>query len=247
MKKKGKIVGFSIFIVTICALTFLASKTFTKNETLGDTGWTVDQFIEWAYEVQPVVAHRRWNVRKGGYVFQHVPGRRGQARGGRLKKVWKEGGRRLMEPNEPFPCQIINDLNDVLWICRHGNTYNYEWDFRLPPLYDRLPEPVKKVLHRIRKEDIGKTIGEILPYAAKPVAICASKKGKPVSSEDVIVRLLGLSDDKLKFTVETEPFILSDNPDFTGNIGDKVFLYVYDNSEVGICKPEKRKGVNHEK
>ena len=225
MKKKGKIVGFSIFIVTICVLTFLASKTFTKNETLGDTGWTVDQFIEWAYEVQPVVSHKRW-------------------------KIWKEKGierKELMEPNEPFPCQIINDLNDVLWICRHGNTYNYEWDFRLPPPYDRLPEPVKKVLHRIRKEDIGKTIGEILPYAAKPVAICASKKGKPVSSEDVIVRLLGLSDDKLKFTVETEPFILSDNPDFTGNIGDKVFLYVYDNSEVGICKPEKRKGVNHEK
>jgi hypothetical protein len=82
------------------------------------------------------------------------------------------------------------------------------------------------------------------------VAICAvtKKEDKPVSSEAVEVRLLSLSDDKLEFTVETEPFILSDNPAIRGKIGDRMVLYVpvYDfasGCKISICKPEKqRKG-----
>lgn len=219
MKSKGKIVGFLIFIVSICVLAFLAFKVSANSETIGDTGWTVDQFIEWAYEVQPVKEHKRWKIRK------------------------EEGIeiRKLMEPNEPFHCQIINDANDVFWICRLSHTYKYEWDFKLPSPYKKLPEPVRKVIDSVNQEDVGKNIGEILPYAARPVAICASKEGKPVSSEAVEVRLLSLSDDKLEFTVETEPFILSDNPDFTGKIGSKVFLYVQDKSDINACKPEKQR------
>lgn len=215
----------------------LASKISANNETIGDTDWTVEQFIEWAEEVQPVVTHRRWNIRKEGFetilddTDWHIE-----------RKVWRDARKELMEPNEPFHCGIINDMNDLLRVRR---TYKYEWSFRLPSSYENLPEPIRKVLGFLKKEDVGKTIGEIIPDAARPVAICALKEGRPISSEAVAVRLLSLSDDKLEFTVETEPFILSDNPDFTGKISDKVVLYVpvYDfplGCKISICRPEKQ-------
>jgi len=53
MKSKGKIIGFLILVVVICAMIFLAFKIGVNNETLGDTGWTLDQFIKWAEKVQP--------------------------------------------------------------------------------------------------------------------------------------------------------------------------------------------------
>jgi len=217
MKKKGKIVGFSIFIVTICALTFLASKTFTKNETLGDTGWTVDQFIEWAYEVEPIKEHKRW-------------------------KIWKEKGierKELMDPNKPFHVGIINDVNDVPW----ASSYSYEWGFELPK---DVPSPVIKVLKGVHHDDIGKNIRDILPYVTEQlVAVCALKDSKVESSESLEVKLLSISNNKLEFTVETEPFAMSEVEEVQGRINGKLVLYVpVDlNCEVGICKPERyRKG-----
>lgn len=235
MKRRGRIVGFSIFTVTICILAFLASKLSVNNETIGDTGWTIEQFIEWAEEVQPVKEHKRWEIWKEGFetilddTDWHIE-----------RKAWRDARKELMEPNEPFHCGIINDMNDLLRVRR---TYKYEWGFRLPSSYEKLPEPVRRVLGRLKKEDVGKTIGEIFPDAAKPVAICALKEDKPVSSEAVEVRLLSLSDDKLEFTVETEPFILSDNPEVKGRIGNVMVLYIDPYtpppSKVNICKPEK--------
>lgn len=54
MKKKGKIIGLLTLIVTICALVLLASRIGANNETLGDTGWTLDQFIKWAEKAQAI-------------------------------------------------------------------------------------------------------------------------------------------------------------------------------------------------
>lgn len=242
MKSKGKIIGFLVLVVVICAIIFLASKISTHNETIGDTGWTIDQFIEWAYDVEPVVAHRRWKLWKEGFETTLVPD---PVEGPKIRKVWKDMRKELMDSNEPFQIGIINDANDIPW---QEPLYKYEWDFKLPSPYEKLPEPVRKVIDSVNQESVGNNIGEILPYAARPVAICALKEGKPVSSEALEARLLNLSDDKLKFTIETEPFILSDNPDFTGKIGNKMLLYVPTGTKVNICKPEKqKKGVNHEK
>ena len=257
MKRKAKITGFLVVMVSICVLVFLASRIFANKETLGDTGWTLDQFIEWAEQVQPVVAHKRWEIREGGYDYEIQPAiRRKVCKDGFLapiipfsglgmQKVWKEGGKELMDPNEPFLCGIVNDANDVPFLA--SLMYKYEWDFRLPAPYEKLPEPVRKVIDSVNQADVGKNIGGLLPYAAEPVAICALKEGKVITSEAVEVRLLSLSDDKLEFAVETEPFILSDNPDVKGRIGNVTVLYVDPYkpppSEVNICKPEKqRKG-----
>lgn len=259
MKKKGKIVGFSIFIVTICALTFLASKTFTKNETLGDTGWTVDQFIEWAYKVEPVKEHKIWKIWKDGkkvteWVYEDQPVKEYKMGNKILKprrgkiKISKGKEKELMEPNDKILCGILNDLNDVPW---NYPLYKYEWSFELPSPYEKLPEPIRKILDSVNKADVGKNVGEILSYLSKPVAICAviKKEDKSVSSEAVEVRLLSLSDDKLEFTVETEPFILSDNPEIKGKIGDRMVLYVPIglDCKINICKPEKRKEGYFEK
>ena len=59
----------------------------------------------------------------------------------------------------------------------------------------------------------------------------------PVSSEGIAVRLSNLSDDRRKFTLETEPFILSDNPDIHGKINEKVVLYAPRNCKVNIRRP----------
>ncbi len=253
MKRKGKIAGFLILVVIICVVILLASRISANNETIGDTGWTVDQFIEWAYKVEPVKEHKIWKIWKEskgieGKLIEWVD------ETGKKYKVWeaktgeieiiKHKEKELMDPNDKFHVVILLDVNDVAWF----NPYKYEWSFELPSPYGKLPEPVRKILDSVNKADVGKNVGEILPYLSKPVAICAmTKKGdKPVSSEAVEVRLLSLSDDKLEFTVETEPFILSDNPEIRGKIGDKVVLYVppSDSSpkyRISICKPEKKR------
>lgn len=277
MKKKGKIIGLLTLIVTICALVLLAFRINGDSETLGDTGWTLDQFIKWAEKVQPVVGHRRWRYHPGGYVtipaedeppveipepepeallHQHVeqflydrpiwslrPLQPSQISGG---QVWKDPWKELMDPNAGFNCGILIDVNNVLEILEdYMCPYTYEWDFELPAPYEKLPEPVRKVIDSVNQEDVGKFTGEILSYFARPVAICNSKNGKLLSSENVEVRLKSLSADKLQFTVETEPFMLSDRPEVRGRIRNVTFLYIdpyqIRESKVSICKPQKQK------
>lgn len=282
MKKKGKIIGLLTLIVTICALVLLVSRIGANNETLGDTGWTLDQFIKWAEKVQPVVGHRRWRYHPGGYVtipaedeppveipepepevllHQHVeqflydrpiwslrPLQPSQISGG---QVWKDPWKELMDPNAGFDCGILIDVNNVLEILEdYMCPYTYEWDFELPAPYEKLPEPVRKVIDSVNQEDVGKFTGEILPYFARPVAICNSKNGKLLSSENVEVRLKSLSADKLRFTVETEPFMLSDRPEVRGRIRNVTFLYIdpyqIRKGKVSICKPKKQKKENRQ-
>jgi len=282
MKRKGKIIGLLTLIVTICALVLLASRIGANNETLGDTGWTLDQFIEWAEKVQPVVGHRRWRYHPGGYVtissedeppaemnepepeallHEYVeqflydrpiwalrPLQPSQISGG---QVWKDPWKELMDPNAAFNCGILIDVNNVLEMLDFGvSTYTYEWDFELPAPYEKLPAPVRKVIDSVNQQDVGKFTGEILPYFARPVAICNSKNGKLLSSENVEVRLKSLSADKLQFTVETEPFMLSDRPKVRGRIRNVTFLYIdpyqIHKSEVSICKPQKQKKENRQ-
>lgn len=214
---------FLTFVVITCGVILLASKLSGNNETLGDTGWTVEQFIEWADEASV-----------GEYVKEHK----------KRWKIWKDGRKELIEPNEPFKVGIINDINDVNWIYP---MYKREWEIFLPP---ELPEPVIGILENINHQDVGKNIGEILPYAAESVAICAFQEEvgeeeivkEIVSYEAVKIKLLSLSDNKLSFSVETEPFILSDNPDVHGRISNRMVLYVPEGCKVGICKPQKEKG-----
>ncbi|MGB2810117.1 MAG: hypothetical protein WBC22_20420 [Sedimentisphaerales bacterium] len=244
MKSKGKIIGFLILVVVICAMIFLAFRIGANNETLGDTGWTLDQFIKWAEKVQPVVGHRRSRSYKGYYetIFvyddtQTMPSPPSRPmKSGRRQKVWRPARKEWMDPNEPFGvCRMI-DADDIVW---QGGQYKYEWDFKLPAPYEKLPAPIRKVIDSLNQEDVGRFTGEILPYFARPVAICSTKNDKPIFSEDVEVKLLSLSDDKLEFTIETEPFGLSDNLNFTGKLDNKIFLYSPAGTRVSICRPKK--------
>ena len=272
MKNKRKITGLLVLILTICALVYLVSRITADNETLGDTGWTIEQFIKWAEKVQPVVGHRRWRYHPGGYVtissedeppaemnepkteellhecveqflydipeWSLRPPQPSQISGG---QVWKDPWKELMEPNEPFFVYPMVDADDIVW---YGILYRYEWDFKLPAPYEKLPGPVRKVIDSVNQRDVGRFTGEILPYFARPVAICSMKKGRPVFSEDVEVKLLSLSSDKLEFTVETEPFVLSEDPDLTGKVHNKIVLYSPDGTRVGICRPKKFRKEN---
>jgi len=214
MRWKRKIAAFLIFIVTICILALITSKISTNNETLGDTGWTVEQFVEWAEKVQPIKEHKRW-------------------------KIWKEEGieiKKLMDPNEPFHPGIINDVNDV----PTASVYKYEWEFELPK---DVPPPVIKVLMSVHHDDVGKNVRDIFPYVTEQlVAVCALKDGEVVSSEPLEVKLLGMSSSKFEFTIETEPFAISEVEEVRGRIDGKLVLYVPidPNCKVGICESEKR-------
>jgi len=118
---KGKIVGFLVFVAIICVVAFIADTISGNNESVGDTGWTVDQFIDWAYKVQPVKEHKRW-------------------------KIWEDGKRELMKEKpdeEPFHYGVRIDANDV---APSYPVYSYEWVFELPK---DLPIPIIKVLDRI--------------------------------------------------------------------------------------------------
>lgn len=251
MKKKGKIIGLLTLIVTICALVLLASRIGANSETLGDTGWTLDQFIEWAEKVQPVVGHRRSRSYKASRDWEIVFGESGVDSQGipfivgydPIPNVHRDARKEWMDPNEPFGvCRIV----DANCIPLQDGLYRYEWDFKLPAPYEKLPAAVRKVIDSVNREDVGRFIGEILPYIATPVAICSTKNGKPVFSEDVEVRLLSLSDDKLEFTVETEPFLLSNDPDFTGKLDNKIFLYSPRGTRVSICRPKKYRRENRQ-
>ena len=282
MKNKQKITGLLALILIICALVTLVSRITADNEILGDTGWTLEQFIKWAEKVQPVVGHRRWRYRPGGYVTissedeppaemnepEHEallhecleqflneiptwslrPLQPSQISGG---QVWKEPWKELMDPNAGFNCGILIDVNHVLEILDLGvSTYTYEWDFELPAPYEKLPAAVRKVIDSLNQQDVGRFTSEILPYFARPVAICNSKNGKILSSENVEVRLKSLSVDKIRFTVETEPFMLSDRPDVRGRNRNVTFLYVDPNqiheSKVSIYKPQKQNKENQQ-
>lgn len=250
MKNKRKIIGLLALIVTICVLVILASRITADNEPLGDTGWTLEQFIRWAEKVQPVVGHRRSKSYKAGYETEFVLGERGQDSHGNpyvvvhdISKVWKDARKEWMDPNERFyVCRMI-DANEIAW---RGSLYRYEWDFKLPAPYEKLPAAVRKLIDSLNQEDVGRFTSEILPYFARPVAVCSTKNGKPVFSEDVEVRLLSLSDDKLEFTVETEPFVLSYDPDLTGKIHNKIVLYSPDGTRVSICRPKKYRKENRQ-
>jgi len=273
MKNKRKITGLLVLILAVCALIHLAFRTTADNEPLGDTGWTIEQFIKWARKVQPVVGHRRWRYHPGGYVtissedeppaelhecveqflydipeWSLRPPHPSQIR---IGQVWKDPWKELMEPNAGFNCGILIDVNHVLEILDFGaSTYTYEWDFELPAPYEKLPGPVRKVIDSVNQQDVGRFTGEILPYFARPVAICNSKNGKILNSENVEVRLKSLSVDKLRFTVETEPFMLSDRPDVRGRIRNVTFLYIDPNqiqeSKVSIYKPQKQNKENQQ-
>jgi len=176
-------------------------------------GWSAEQFINWAYKVQPVKEHKRW-------------------------KIWEDGRKELMEPDAPFLVAILNDINDVSW---GYPKYQYEWGFELP---DELPDPVVKVIESISFADVndilGKDIDEIIACLEKPIIeICAKEEGHlTVSSEAISVRLSNLANDKRRFNLETEPFILSDNPDIHGKIAGRVVLYVPRNSEINIQRAQ---------
>ncbi len=195
MGRKRKIAGFSIF--TVIVLTFLAFKISTNNETIGDTGWTVDQFIEWGNEVWPIKEHKRW-------------------------KQYRNNEPNDMDFNEPYAYTIYrvdNEVNDV----DYATKYWEECDFELPPPYEDLPKPVRKLLDHFDQNDVGKTIGEVLPEVAKPLLLCCFRNGKLANSEPLAVRLLSLSDDKLKFRVGHEPFSLSEVKGIKAT--DRIILY----------------------
>jgi len=198
-------------------ITVPTTPTEQNDSVSRETGWTTEQFIEWAKEVQPVKEHKRW-------------------------RIWKDGRKELMEPNEPFLVAILNDVNDVPWMDR----YKYEWGFELP---DELPDPVVKVIESISFADVndilGKDVDEIIPYLEEPIIeICAIQDEHllPVSSEGIAVRLSSLSNDRRRFNLETEPFILSDNPDIHGKIAERVVLYTPRNCKVNIRRPQKKRG-----
>jgi len=232
---------------------FLASEISTHNETLGDTGWTVEQFIEWANEVKVVVDQKFWEVREGWYEFQHVPGPLGSPGGGRLKKVWKVGGRKLMDPNDPWDHFLVAILLDPKehnlplpefslenQVKRISPTYQCELDFNLPAPYQDLPAPVRKVLDSVNQEYVGKEIGEIFPQAKDLIDICPVVEGEHLkeNSEIISFKLLELSEDKLNFTVRSEDFIFSEDEEIRGRIGDRVVLYAPEGSKVGFCKKQ---------
>lgn len=225
MKKLGialiVVIGIVLLIVFRTGnknkITVPTTPTELNDSVYRETGWTTEQFIEWAKEVQPVKEHKRW-------------------------KIWKDGKKELMEPNEPFLVAILNDVNDVPWMDR----YKYEWGVELP---DELPDPVVKVIESISFADVndilGKDIGEIIPYLEEPIIEIYAIQDEhllPVSSEGIAVRLSNLSDNRRRFKLETELFILSDNPDIHGKIAERVVLYAPRNCKVNIRRPQKKRG-----
>jgi len=199
-------------------ITVPTTPTEPNDSVYRDTGWTTEQFIEWAKEVQPVKEHKRW-------------------------KIWKDGRKELMDPNEPFLGAILNDIDDISFI---SFSYQYEWGFELP---DELPDPVVKVIESISFADVNdileKDVDEIIPCLEKPIIeICAIQDEHllPVSSEGIAVRLSSLSNDRRRFNLETEPFILSDNPDIHGKINENVVLYAPRNCKVNIRIPQRKRG-----
>jgi len=204
-----------VLVVLMAVINLLRLVRVTNDPIYKETGWTTEEFIEWAKEVQPVREHKRW-------------------------KISKDGEPNLMDPNENFLCAILNDANDVPFIYP---VYLYEWDFQLPSPYKKLPLPVKKVLDCLKKESVGKNIGEMFPFAARPITICALQDDKIVSSEAFEVQLVSLAEDKLNFAVQKEPFIFSENPDVRGKIGNRIILYAPKGnkpSKIVIGKPERR-------
>ena len=199
-------------VILLLLLIFFVRDIDSDNDPVFEaTGWTIEQFIVWANENEPVKEHKLW-------------------------KIWQDGRKELMDPNEEdFHYGVRIDANDVSFAYP---MYGYGWKIVLSK---DLPEPVIKVLEHISFQHAGKYSGEFLPIA-KPVAICALKNGKVVSSEDVEVKLISLSDNKLSFSVETEPFILSMVSEVRGKINGKMVLYVPKDCEVGICKPRKTVG-----
>lgn len=196
-------------LVAVAVVLLIVSKVANKNESPVPvnpdsnsvidpvcelTGWTKEQFVEWAYEVQPIKEHKKW-------------------------KQYRDKEPNEMDPNEGYACVIMNDANDVPF----APMYWEECYFELPSPYEDLPEPVRKVLECFDQNDVGKTIGEVLPEIVKPVLLCYFRNDKLANSEPLSVRLLSLSDDKLRFRVAHEPFSVSEVEGIEAE--DRVILY----------------------
>lgn len=199
------IVWFSIMNRIFWFNIMLKNEGYHSDPVAENTGWTAGQFFNWGYEVEVV----------------------------REQKIWKTpryGEPMLVGPNEPFCAHVMNDINEAPW----ATEYKYEWKLQVDP--NKIPPPVEKVLDSLSKEDAGMLMGEILPYAGKTIAIYAWNPGLavPVSCEPLEVRLLSLSDDKLELRVETEPFVISDNPEIHGRTEGKVVLYVCEDCRISI-------------
>ncbi len=219
-RREKKLVFLGIVAVVLVLFTVLTEKANdnkiatnkTKDKLEETFGWTADQFIEWAYEVQPIKEHKKW-------------------------KQYRNKEPKEMEPNEPYACVIMNDANDIPWATKYWE----ECYFELPSPYEDLPEPVRQVLNLFDQNDVGKTIGEVLPDIAKPVLLCYFRNGKLANSESLSVRLLSLSDDKLRFRVAHEPFSVSEIEGIKAE--DRVILYTEkapgDEIEIGI-RPKTR-------
>ena len=190
-----------IFLIALGIILFIVSNVGdrnqpeTKNEdpVLELFGWRREKFVEWAYEVWPIKEHKKFK--------QH----------------------RNKEPNEinldePYACTIYG-VDDVNWATKYWEEVYLE----LPSPYEDLPVPVKRVLDCFDQNDVGKTIGEVVPELAKPIVVCYFRNGKLADYEPLAVRLLSLSDDKLKFRVKHEPFYVSVVNGLKSN--DMVILY----------------------
>ncbi len=209
--KLAKFKIIMVFIVALLVLGFLYVLYLRSNDPIFKaTGWTKGQFIRWAYKVEPVKEHLRWRI--------------------------SNDSEELMDPNAHFFVQILNDLDDINNISIQSpvqpHRYKYGWVIVLPK---DVPKPVAKVLMGISRQDVGKYIDQILPYADNLLSICSFKKYRITGSEKVRVKLTALSEDKHTISVETEPFLLSDNPDIHGRFGC-VVLFAPEDGRVNICE-----------
>lgn len=142
------------------------------------TGWTYDQLEKWASRKDV------WPIKK------HV----------RMKQYW-DNKPQEMGPNEKYVYVITYNANDVAWAPKYWEECYCE----LPP-YEDLPEAVRKILDRFDQNDIGKTIGDVVPGFAKPVLLCYFRNKEFAGCKPIAASLLSLSDDELKFRVAYEPF-----------------------------------------
>jgi len=164
--------------------------------------------VEWAYAVKPIKECKKW-------------------------KQYRNKEPNEIDPNECYACVIMSDANDVPF----APMYWKEYYFELPSPYEDLPESVRKVLECFDQNDVGKTIGEVLPEIAKPISLCYFRNDKLANNSELLsVRLLSLSNDKLRFRVAYEPFSVSEVEGIRTK--DRVILYTErapgDKTKIGI-------------
>jgi len=210
---------------------------------LEETGWTWDQFIRWLDETQCMGVRKIRAYQEDGD-FDIIS-----------LTVWENWERKellnLEDPNKHFKVAALNSPEDVNGIYP---IYEYDWCINIPK--EDVPEPVIRILKRVSSADVGKFVGEVIPYLDEPMAIaCFLKeegqkppKDPPSYSENIRVKFFSISDNKLEFLLRTEPFILSSNPGIRGRIDGIVVLPVpefCENNlcEIGVFKPKERGAV----